>query len=370
MCRAYAIVIPAESVTAIRHIDIVESPSVSQTTHVLVSTSDRYDFDWELATLSAVPEFDFELRSGSPATPDEMIALARDADALLVSSREPVTRPVIEQLDRLKVIARYAVGLDQIDLEAAAERGIVVTHFPMYCTNEVADHTLALLLALNRRIVELDRDLRKGAWAKHAHHMDRLLRGPIPPLRELTVGIVGIGRIGTAVAARLAPFGVRTLAFDPYLDRESIRERGAEPVSFDTLLQRSDIVTLHCPLTPETRGLIDATALGLMKPTSMLINTARGPIVDLQALAAALAGGRLGGAALDVVYPEPLPLDSPLYSLPNVILTPHAAYYSERSVEVIRTETLMAAVDVLQGRRPKVVANPAVLSALDLAPVR
>jgi D-3-phosphoglycerate dehydrogenase len=218
--------------------------------------------------------------------------------------------------------------------------------------------------------VQFDRDLREGAWATHEHHMDRILRGPVPPLRELTVGIVGIGRIGSAVAARLAPFGVKLIAFDPYLDADTIRDNGAEPVSLEELLQASDIVTLHCPLTPETQGMLDAAALATMKPTAMLVNTARGPIVDLDALGVALENQRLGGAALDVVYPEPLPLDSPLYSLPNVILTPHAAYYSERSVQVIRTETLMAAVDVLQGRQPKVVANPAVLPRVSLAPAR
>ncbi|MCC6793173.1 MAG: C-terminal binding protein [Thermomicrobiales bacterium] len=338
--------------------------------HVLVSTSDRYDFDWEHDTLSRIPGFAFELRRGSATSQDEMLEIARGADALLVSSREAITRPVIEQLDRLKVIARYAVGLDHIDLDAAADHGIVVTHYPMYCTNEVADHALALLLALNRRIVQFDRDLRQGAWVTHTHHMDRMLAGPIPPLREMTVGIIGIGRIGSAVAARLAPFGVHLLAYDPYLSADEVRAAGAEAVSFEEVLQRADIVTLHCPLTPETRGLIDAAALASMKPSAMLVNTARGPIVDLDAIALALDGGKLGGAALDVVYPEPLPLDSPLYALPNVILTPHAAYYSERSVQVIRTETLMAAVDVLQGRQPKVVANPAVLPRVTLAPAR
>jgi D-3-phosphoglycerate dehydrogenase len=335
-----------------------------------VSTSDRYDFDWEHHTLSNIPGFRFELRRGNPTTPAELLELTQGADALLVSSREPVSRDVISKLDRLKVIARYAVGLDHIDLDAAAEHGVVVTHYPMYCTNEVADHALALLLALNRRIVQFDRDLRAGAWVEHTHHMDRMLAGPIPPLREMTAGIIGIGRIGSAVAARLALFGVQLIAFDPHLDADAVRKAGAEPVAFEELLRRSDIVTLHCPLTNETKGLIDAAAFALMKSTAMLVNTARGPIVDLEAITLALRSGKLGGAALDVVYPEPLPLDSPLYSLPNVILTPHAAYYSERSVQVIRTETLMAAVDVLQGRQPKVVANPAVLSRVSLTPSR
>lgn len=335
---------------------------------ILVSTSDRYELDWEAATLAAIPDFAFELRSGSPATDDEMIELAKDAHALLISSREPVSRRTFEAFTQGKVVARYAVGLDHIDLDAAADHGVVVTHYPMYCTAEVADHALAMILALNRRIVQFDRDLRAGAWATHTHHMNRILRGPIPPLRESTVGIVGIGRIGTAVAERLTPFGVRLIASDPHLDPAEIRSRGAHPVELDELLAESDIVTLHCPLTPETRGLIDHRAFASMKPSAMLVNTARGPVVDLDAAITALTTGEIAGAALDVVYPEPLPMTSPLYQLEQVILTPHAAYYSERSVEIIREETLMAAVDVLQGRMPKVVANPRVLDRVSLTP--
>lgn len=343
---------------------------MTRSPHLIVSTFDRDELDWEHELLSSVPDFPFELRHATPKNDDEMIAAAHDADALLVTSREAVSRAVIEQLARCKVIARYAVGLDHVDLDSAAERGIVVTHYPMYCTNEVADHAFALLMALNRRIVELDRDLRHGAWITHQHHTRRILRGPVPPLREMTVGLVGIGRIGSAVAARLAPFGATILASDPYVDDAAVRARGAEPVTFAELLERSDIISLHCPLTSETHGLIDADAIARMKPGAMLVNTARGPIVDLDAAIDALQRGQLGGAALDVVYPEPLPLDSPLYSLPNVILTPHAAYYSERSVQVIRNETLMAAVDVLQGRVPKVVANPAVLPKISHAAAR
>lgn len=344
---------------------------MSRSGFVLASTSDRYDVDWERATLGAIPGFEFELRPAPPPSATDRIAdYARDVDALLVSSREAIDRNTIAQLTRCKVIARYAVGLDNIDLDAAAERGIVVTHYPMYCTREVADHALAFILALNRRIVDLDRDLRAGAWVELAHRTRQILRGPVPPLRESTVGLIGIGRIGTEVAARLAPFGVRILAHDPYVPGEEIRRRGAEPAAFEDLLESSDIVTLHCPLTPETKGMIDATALARMKPGAMVVNTARGPIVDLAALVDALESGRIGGAALDVAYPEPLPLESRLYALPNVVLTPHSAYYSERSVEIIRRETLLAAVDVLMGRMPPVVANPAVLARVELAPAR
>jgi phosphoglycerate dehydrogenase-like enzyme len=180
----------------------------------------------------------------------------------------------------------------------------------------------------------------------------------------MTLGIIGFGRIGSAVAERMRPFGLRLLVSDPYVAEEVITAAGAEPVAFAELLAESDIVTLHCPLTPETRALIDAEALARMKPSSLLVNTARGPIVDLDALTAVLAAGRLAGAALDVVYPEPTPIDAPLYQLPNVIVTPHAAYYSERSYEINRRETFVEVLTALSGRIPRFVANPGVLSQL------
>ena len=287
---------------------------------------------------------------------------------MLVSTREAITRRVLENIPRVKVISRYGVGLDNVDLDAAADVGIVVTHYPGYCTPEVADHALAMILALNRRIVEQDRSLREGAWVEHGPATRRILRGPIQPLREQTLGIVGFGRIGQAVAARAKPFGVTIIAADPYLDPETIRAAGVEPVTLEELLRRADIVTLHTPLTPETRGLIDAAALALMKPTAVIVNTSRGPIIDLPALARALQEERLAGAALDVVDPEPLPAEAPFYRMPNVILTPHSAYYSERSVDVVRRETLHEALQVLRGKRPRTVANPAVLEKVTLAP--
>ena len=337
---------------------------------VVVATSERYGFEVEERMLrEEYPDLDVELRGARVVTEDELIGVGAAAHALLVSTREAVTRTVLERLPRCKVIGRYGVGLDNVDLDAATDAGIVVTHFPEYCTFEVADHALACLLALNRRIVELDRDLRAGAWVKHGPLTTRILRGPVPALQEQTLGIVGFGRIGRAVLARAKPFGLALLIADPYVDPETIRREGAEPVELDELLARADIVTLHCPLTPETRGLIGAEALGRMKPSAALVNTARGPIVDLDALAAALRDGRLAGAALDVFSPEPLPLSSPLYALPNVILTPHAAYYSERSAEIVRKETFAGAMAVLQGLRPRVVANPAVLERVALTPV-
>lgn len=336
----------------------------------VVVTSDRYGFDFEpeRAVLDRFPDLAVELRGAVVHTEDDLIAAARDADALLVSTLEAVTRRVTAHLPRTRVIGRYGVGVDNIDLDAAAEHGIVVTHYPDYCTAEVADHALALILALNRRIVQFDRDLRGGAWIAHRHETRRILRGPIAPLREQTLGIVGFGRIGRAVADRARPFGLTILASDPGLPAEQLRAGGAEPVTLDELLTRSDLITLHCPLLPSTRGLIGAEQLRRMKPSAMLVNTARGPIIDLEALATALQTDAIGGAALDVTFPEPLPGASPLYALPNVILTPHAAYYSERSVELVREGTLASALTVLQGRRPGTIANPAVLDRVALAP--
>jgi len=339
----------------------------------VIVTSDRYgnetwglELEQELAR--QVTDIDVNLLSRASTSEDELIQAGHDADALLVSTREAVTRRVLENIPRVKVISRYGVGLDNVDLDAASDAGIVVTHYPGYCTAEVADHASAMILALNRRIVEQDRALREGAWLEHGPATRRILRGPIQPLREQTLGIVGFGRIGQAVAARANPFGVSIIAADPYIDPKIIRAAGAEPVTLEELLRRADIVTVHTPLTPETRGMIDAAALALMRPNAVLINTARGPIVDLPALAQALVNGDIAGAALDVVDPEPLPGDSPFYGLSNMILTPHSAYYSERSVDVVRRETLLEALQVLRGRRPRTVANPAVLEKVSLAP--
>jgi D-3-phosphoglycerate dehydrogenase / 2-oxoglutarate reductase len=336
--------------------------------YTVVMTSSRYRWDMapEQAILQRFPELAVDLQSAAVNSEEDLIAVGREADALLCSTLEACNRHVISNLARTKVIARYGVGLDNVDLDAATDHGIVVTHFPQYCTNEVADHAFALILALNRRIVEFDRALKNGAWVALRHETRKILRGPIPPLREQTLGIVGFGRIGQAVGRRAVPFGLTILAADPYVDAEVAHFAGVDPVSLEELLTRSDIVSIHCPLTPETRSLIGAEQLALMKPTAILVNTARGPIVDVDAAAEALAAGRLAGAGLDVVTPEPLPADHPLYTLPNVILTPHAAYYSERSVEVVREQTLLEALAVLQGRRPQTVANPAVLEKVHL----
>lgn len=337
----------------------------------LLITSDRYgdpdtDYSMEREVIGSFPELEVTLVGNPARSEDELIDRAQGMDALLASTREALTPRVLAHIPSVKVISRYGVGLDNVDLDAATENGIVVTHYPGYCTSEVADHALALILALNRRIVELDRDLHHGAWSKHRATTTSILRGPVQPLRELTLGIVGFGRIGQAVARRAAPFGLRILAADPYIAPQTFTEAEVEGVALDDLLRQADIVTIHTPLTKETRGMINAPKLALMKPAAVIVNTARGPIIDLAALAAALRAGQLAGAGLDVVDPEPLPEESPLYSFPNVILTPHAAYHSERSIVLVRTETMREALNVLAGKRPRTVANPEVLKRVAL----
>jgi phosphoglycerate dehydrogenase-like enzyme len=333
----------------------------------IVSTSDRYDLAWERSFLQSVDGGgNFDLIASTPANEAELIQVAAGADALLISAREGISNNLLEALPHVRVIGRNSVGLDNIDLDAATRHHVVVTHYPQYCTHEVADHAIAFIYALNRRIVELDRDLRTGAWATHKHHMDRILRGPIPAMREQTLGVIGLGRIGQQVVRRMRASVDRIIVFDPYVQASVASAFDEELVDWQTLLAESDILTLHCPLTPETRHLIDADALGRMKRSAVLVNTARGPIVDLVALDAALTNGRLSGAALDVFDPEPLPLDSPLFQHPNLIMSPHSAYYSERSVETVRKETLLGVIDVLRGVMPKVVANPSVLDSVPL----
>ena len=204
-------------------------------TATLVSTSDRYDLQWERETLRDLPDLDVALVSGLPTSDAELVALARDADGVLFSSREAMTAATFAALPSLRVVCRYAVGLDHVDLEAATEHGVVVSHCPGYCTPEVADHALGLILALNRNIVSFDRHLRAGAWREHTHHMDRLLPGPIPAMRTLTIGVVGFGRIGRSVVERLRPFDCRVVVADPFVGEEDgdpliVRQRGQGPL--------------------------------------------------------------------------------------------------------------------------------------------
>ena len=232
---------------------------------------------------------------------------------------QPVGAELFAQLPALRVVATATVGFDHIDIAAAEEHGVAVVSVPDYCTQEVADHALALLLGLTRGVVALDLDVRRGGWNAKA-------AGPLRTLAELRVGIVGLGRIGGALVTRLLALGAEVWAHDVL----PVARDGVRFVELEELLAECDAVTLHVPLTRETRGLIGRTEIALMKPHALLVNTSRGAVVDVGAVLEALRAGRLGGAALDVLPQEPPPV-APL--APNLVLTPHAAYYSEAAEE-------------------------------------
>ena len=295
-----------------------------------------------------------ELRPQQCRSEEEIIALARDADAVL-NCYAKMTARVIEHLKRCKIIARYGIGVDNVDLAAASRARILVTNVPDYCIDEVSDHALALLLALARRIIVADGVVRAGAWEVVAHAGIRRLRGR-------TLGLLGFGKIAKVLASKVQPLGMKVLVYDPYLESALIAQHGAQAVSLDRLLAEADAVSIHVPLSPETHQIIGQRELTRMKPTAFLINTSRGGIVDEQALAAALNEGRLGGAALDVLSVEPPPADHPLRQAPNMILTPHLAFYSRESVIELQTKAAEEVARALKGEPPRSPVNPEVLT--------
>lgn len=266
-------------------------------------------------------------------TPEDVVAAATGSDVLLVQFA-PVTSEAIAALNPGAAIVRYGIGLDNIDVVAAHRHGVRVAYVPDYATGEVADHSATLLLSALRKLFPLDRSVREGIWDPVG------IAKPMPAFSDSVVGFVGLGRIGRELWARLRPFGFHAVVCDPYVGADEALALGVEMVDAETLLSRADAITLHCPLTNETRHFINDTSLARMKPTAVLVNTARGGLVDTAALAAALGRGELAGAALDVFEDEPLAMDCPLRSAPNLILTPHVAWYSAQAA--IRVQELAA----------------------------
>ena len=285
-------------------------------------------------------------------SPEEVILATREADGVLVSLTR-ITRPIIESWKRMKIIARYGVGFDAVDLAAATERGIMVTNVPDFCTEEVADTTFGLILALERKLVLMDQLVRQGIF-------NRMSAQPLHRLRDTTLGIVGFGRIGKSVARRAIPFGYRLLACDPYLDPQAFRHYPVEFVSLETLLQESRVVSLHVPLTEETFHFIGEKQVGGMRSEALLINAARGAIVDQTALFHALAEGKIRGAGLDVLEKEPPDPADPLLKLPNLLITPHYGSYSEEAYQEVRVKAARQVAMALQGKIPTYLVNPEV----------
>lgn len=291
-----------------------------------------------------------ELRAGQCKTPAALIELVRDADAV-ITQFAPVNADVIAEMNKARVIVRYGIGVDNVDLAAAKQKNIPVCNVPDYCIDEVADHTLAFILGLTRNVVANCTHLRGGKWG---------LGVPLSQmrtLRDLTVGIVGFGRIGWEVAARLGPFRCRRLVHDPVVAAKAVEQAGCEPVELPKLLADADVVTLHCPSTKETRRMINAQSLSRMKAGSLLINLARGDLVDTPALIQALQSGHLGGAALDVFDPEPLPSENPLLRMDNVIVASHIASTSPKAIRLLRETAANIAAQALRGEKLPNIVN-------------
>lgn len=280
---------------------------------------------------------------------DDLIRVCKDADGL-INQYARLTRRVLENLPKCKVISRYGVGLDPVDLKAATELGIIVANVPDYCVDEVADQTVSMLLALIRKTTFFDQKVKSGQW-------DFREGRPIHHIRGKTLGLVGCGRIGLGVAKRISAFGVSVIAFDPYIQK--IR-RGIRLTDLDTVLKESDFISIHCPLNESTRHLIGEKEFEKMEKKPLIINTSRGPIVDENALIEALAKGQISGAGLDVLEKEPPESENPLLRMENVILSPHVGFYSEESIHQLKRRAALIVSMVLLGRWPKSVVNPEV----------
>jgi D-3-phosphoglycerate dehydrogenase len=327
---------------------------------VVITDSDLGDCGVEKQELAGIAE----VQAAHCRSEAQVAEAVREADGVLVQYA-PISRAVINGMRKCKVISRYGVGVDMIDLDAASERGIYVANVPDYCSEEVSDHACALILSLARKIPLLHRSVAGGCWeARRA--------APVHVLQNRVLGLLGFGRIARKVAAKMSGFGVELIACDPFIPEEVFAESGVQPVGFRELLSRADILSIHLPLTAETERILGAGELEACRPGAIIVNTSRGRLLDEKALYRSLRDGRLGGAGLDVLESEPAAADHPLLGLENVIVTPHAAYYSERSLERLKRRTAQAAACILRGEAARPAGEFALVNRemLDRAAVR
>jgi len=310
----------------------------------VVVTDDRYNGNYrdEEAELAKV---DARLVVQNLGSEEEARRALATADGVLVNLF-PLGERVIQSLQRCRVISRYGVGYDNVDVGAATRKGIWVTRVPDYSLEEVSDQALALLMACVRKVAYKDRGIRAGKWNIHKDQPTHRVVGG-------TMGLVGYGAIARCFHRKIAGLGFgRILVHDPYVRPEVLKTAGCVPADLRTLVSQSDFISVHVPLSPDTRGMIGAHEIAAMKKGAILVNTSRGPVVDEKALAAGLREGRLAGAGLDVFEVEPLPLDSPLRALENVVLSDHAGWYSEESITELKIKAARNVAAVLSGGRP------------------
>ncbi len=293
-------------------------------------------------------------------TEEDLIKHGADADAALISAIEPYTAKVIRAMPKCRILARTGIGFNNIDAEEATRQGIAVAIVLDASVNEVSDQAMAFLLAFSRRIFPIAQAVRQGLWKAGSKGMEKA-RGQMFRLNEQTLGVVGVGRIGSRMAMKARAFGMRVLGYDPYLSSEELKAKGAEKVEFAGLLRESDYISIHTPLSAETKNMFGSGQFRQMKPSAVVINTARGAIIDEKALCQALSEGMIAGAGLDVTNPEPPSTDSPLLKMDQVLVTGHFAYFSETSVRELHVKSAEAIIAALQGKFPPFLANPDVV---------
>ncbi len=303
-------------------------------------------------------EIGAELVAAETGEEAELLTFAPMVDGILTCWKQ-VRESVIAAAEKCQIIGRCGIGLDNIDVEAATERGIVVTNVPAYCIDEVSDHAMGLLLACARKIPRYNQAIKSGTWEQNIGPTMRRIRGK-------TLGVVGFGRIARSIVPKAQAFGLTINVASPRTDPELIQQHGAQKVSFPELLETSDFITIHAPFTPETECMFSDAEFRAMKPTAYLINTARGGIVDTAALTAALRNAEIAGAGLDVLAVEPPEQNEELFTLDNAVVTPHAAFISEESILDLQVAAATCIVEVLTGKLPESVVNPQVLEQSNL----
>lgn len=314
----------------------------------VVVTDDRHKtYEDEKRVLSGIGA---EIAVANCFTEEEVINACRDADGIL-ANMAPVTAKVVENLQKCKVISRYGVGYDNVDISACNAKGIYVTNVTDYCAEEVSDHALALLMACARKVARRDAQVRAGKW-------NITSEDPVYRMAGKVFTLLGYGTIARTLHRKIAGFNFsRILVYDPFVDKESVESTGAEKVDWETAIKEADYISVHIPLNEKTRGMVDSRAFAMMKPTAILINTSRGPVVDEQALIDALVSKKINSAGLDVHCKEPLDHDNPLMKIENCVLTDHAGWYSEDSISELKTKAAVNVRDVLTGKKPKYLVN-------------
>jgi D-3-phosphoglycerate dehydrogenase / 2-oxoglutarate reductase len=308
-----------------------------------------YEYESFAPEKEVLDKLGLELTFAQCRTEDDVIEAARDADAL-INQYAPISRRVIENLEKCKVISRYGVGFNTIDIDAATEKGIMVGNVTDYCLDEVSDHAMALLLSCARKVTLMNNEVKSGNWNFN-------VAVPIFRLRGRTLGLVGFGNIPQNVAKKAQAFGLNVIAFDPFVPDEVAKQANVELVTLDELCERSDFISVHAPLNKHTQGMISHDQFNKMKKEAFIINTARGPVIDEAALIAALQEGKIAGAGLDVVEVEPIEATNPLLKMDNVILNPHSAFYSVEAETELKRKTAQNVADVLSGYYPTYLVN-------------